>query len=69
MEPTPIGETATTNFRLGHEHRTKLDQIAAEKGWDLVQVVRAALDDYHRRTFGRRSADMVPVRKRQEKPK
>jgi hypothetical protein len=56
-----IRESRQTPLRLGAEHDLKLEQICGHKGWDKVQAIRAALDTYHKVTFGRSSADMVPI--------
>lgn len=65
--PESIRDSPQTAVRLGAIHDLKLEQIAAERKWTTVQVLREALDDHHRRLFGRRSADMAPIRKRTPK--
>ena len=62
----PAAGKKITNMRLGDISEARLDQIAEEKGWSKTQVIRVALEDLHRRTFGRRSADMVPGQQAQE---
>jgi hypothetical protein len=54
-------------MRLGEEYELKIQQIADVRGGlKKVQVVRLGIDALHRQIFGRRSPDMVPVRKRGE---
>jgi hypothetical protein len=52
-------------MRLGADYEAKIDQIAELRGGlKKVQVVRLAIDELHRKVFGRRSADLVPPRAR-----
>jgi hypothetical protein len=54
----------THSYRLGPVAEAHISQVAEEKGWTETQVLKVALEEYHRRVFGRRAADMVPVRQR-----
>jgi hypothetical protein len=61
--------TKQSAFRLTDEDLARIDRIAEVKeGLSKTQVVRNAIDLYHRQVCGRRAPDLKPVKDRRAGP-
>lgn len=61
--------TPVSSFRLPHETKSQIRDLRETKQGRLPEsaVIIAAVDTLHRSVYGRRSADMTPLRRRPAK--